>query len=76
MAAYTLPQLGGHAMLANQGIRKAAKTAGVRLWEVARALDISDNTLTRRLREELPEADQRKILAIIDRIGTARKAVG
>ena len=54
--------------LKNQDIREAAKHASVRIWEVARAMGLSDNTLTRRLRDELPEAEKEKIFEVIDRL--------
>lgn len=54
--------------LKNTDIREAAKKASVRIWEVARALGLSDNTLTRRLRDELPPEEKEKILGIIDRL--------
>lgn len=52
----------------NQDIRQYAKKAGVRLWEVAEFLGISDPTMTRKLRHELPETEKAKILAIIDEL--------
>ena len=54
--------------LKNTDIREAAKKASVRIWEVARALGLSDNTLTRRLRDELPPEEKKKILGIIDQL--------
>lgn len=53
-------------MLRNLDIRKTAKSNGVFLWQIADALGVSEPTLTRRLRYELPDSDRTKILAIID----------
>ena len=39
--------------LANADIRKAAKDAGVSLWELADEMNVSEPTLTRMLRHEL-----------------------
>lgn len=52
----------------NMMIREAARTARVKLWEIAYAMGITDSTLSRRLRRELPEEEQQKILALIQRI--------
>lgn len=55
-------------MRRNEDIRAAAKTAGVKLWEIAEALGVGDYTLSRRLRYEMDEGEREKILAIIERI--------
>ena len=52
--------------LRNSDIREAAKAAGVKLWQVAKAAGVSDNTLTRRLREELPLKQKTRIFEIIE----------
>lgn len=52
----------------NLQIRTAAKTKGVKLWQIADALCISEPTLTRKLRHELSDDETAKILAIIDRL--------
>ncbi len=56
----------------NEAIRTTAKEKSVRLWEIAEALNISEPTMTRKLRHELPEAEKTKILAIIDEIHNKR----
>ena len=55
----------------NIAIRTVLMETGVKLYEVADALEISETTMTRRMRHELPEADQKKIIGIIKKI--ARK---
>ena len=55
--------------LKNQAIRKAALVKGVRLWQVAEALGVHENTLSRRLRTELPQEEQERILSIINELG-------
>lgn len=52
----------------NQDIREAAKARGVRLWQVAEALGMTDGNFSRKLRHELPEADKAHILRIIEDI--------
>lgn len=55
-------------MLSNNEVRKKAKEQGVRLWEVAEVLNISEPTMTRKLRKELPTAERKHILSIIEDI--------
>lgn len=54
--------------MSNQDIRQYAKKAGVRLWEVSEYLGISDPTMTRKLRHELPEDEKHYMFAIIDEL--------
>lgn len=54
--------------LANKTIRETAKRSGVRLWEIAYDMGITDATLSRKLRRELPADEQTRILDIIARI--------
>lgn len=49
----------------NIEIRRAAKDAGVYLWEIAEALEISEFTLIRHLRKELSESEREQFLTII-----------
>lgn len=56
----------------NKEIRKTAREKNVNLWEIADKLKISEPTMTRKLRHELPEAEKTKILAIIDEIAERR----
>lgn len=60
-------------MLANTDVRETAKKRGVRLWEIAEFLNVSDPTMTRKLRRELPADEKQKILAIIDEIAAAKQ---
>lgn len=54
----------------NKDIREYAKQCGVYLWEISDCLGISVETLNRRLRKELDDADKQKIIKIIDEIFT------
>ena len=49
-------------------IRRTAAAAGVRLWQIAEKLGMSDASFSRKLRLELPEGEQKKIFAIIETI--------
>ena len=46
---------------ANLELRRTAKANGVALWQIADKLGISEPTMTRRLRSELPENEKQKI---------------
>ena len=59
---------------ANLKIREAACNADVRLWEIAERIGVNDGNFSRKLRKELPEAEQRKILQIIDELVRERGA--
>ncbi len=49
----------------NQEIRQTAKNAGIKLWQIADKLSITDGTFSRKLRHELAEPEKQKILGII-----------
>lgn len=55
-------------MLCNNDLRSEAKTAGVRLWQISEALKISDPTMTRLLRHELPPEKKEQIRRIIQQL--------
>lgn len=61
-------------MLANNDIRTIAKEKGVRLWEVAEVLKVSDPTMTRKLRRELPQDEKDRIFKIIDELAAEKAA--
>lgn len=61
-------------MRANNDIRNTAQNKGVCLWEIAAALKISEPTMTRKMRTELPQEDKSKIFAIIDSIAKEKAA--
>ena len=50
---------------ANQKIRKTAAGAGVKLWQIADKLGITDSYFSRLLRKEFPADKQAEILRII-----------
>lgn len=49
-------------------IKLRARGAGVPQWKIADALGVSEPTLTRWLRHELPEEKQKQILEAIERL--------
>ena len=62
--------------MSNNLVRRAAKDAGVPLWRIAKEIGVSEPTMTRRLREELPAAEQAKILEIIAKLSEGGAANG
>ena len=60
-------------MKANMDIRNAAKKAGVLLWELAAACGVNDGNFSRKLRQELPQEEKEKILAIIDQLDQKKR---
>lgn len=52
----------------NLEIRKKLKEANIKQWELADKLIISEMSLVRKLRYELPEAERRIILKAIDEL--------
>lgn len=58
----------------NQDIKKAAKIAGVKLWQIADKLGIADFTFSRKLRYELPQDEKERILSIIEELKGASEA--
>lgn len=51
--------------LNNVEIRRSAKEAGVRLWQVAEAIGMQDSAFSRKLRKELPQEEKDRIFKII-----------
>lgn len=58
----------------NLAIREAAKSNGVRFWEIAEAMGVSEATVTRMLRRELPEVERRKILNVVADLARRKEA--
>ncbi len=52
----------------NKEIREAAAEAGVRLWEIADRLGLTDGNFSRKLRHELPDTERERVLSIIGEI--------
>lgn len=52
----------------NSDIRIHARDRGVKLWEIADAIGVTDGNFSRKLRHELPDDEKQMILSIIDRI--------
>lgn len=54
--------------MANESIRNAAHNKRIRMWEIADMLNVSENTLYRKMRYEMPLEEQQRILRVIDEL--------
>ena len=54
-------------------IRKAAEDSGVFLYQVAERLGVGEYTFCRKLRKELPEAEQQRVLEVIRELAAGRE---
>lgn len=52
----------------NEAIRRAARENGVKLWRIAERVGMLDSNFSRKLRRELPEEEQSRIIEIIKEI--------
>lgn len=55
-------------MTTNNEIREQARTAGVRHWQIANAMGVSEQTLVRWLRTPLDESKRQRITAAIEQL--------
>ena len=60
---------------ANAEIRRTAKSAGVRLWQIAERIGVNDGNFSRKMRRELPPEEREKIMGIIKDLAAERVAV-
>ena len=58
----------------NQRIRTEAAAHGVKLWQIAEVYGLNDSNFSRKLRRELPEDEQQRIIGIIEQIAAEGKA--
>lgn len=59
--------------MCNMDLRQKAKEDGVFFWQIAAELGISEPTMTRRLRFELPEQEKQKYLTIINKLSAEKR---
>ena len=55
----------------NQDIRKAAKEAGLFLWQIAEKLEYSEYTMVKKMRKELPAEEKARIFGLIEELKAA-----
>lgn len=54
--------------MANEIIREAASSAGIRLWQIADELGMADGNFSRKLRKEFASDEQARVLSIIQKL--------
>ena len=59
--------------MCNMDLKEKAKEKGVFFWQIAAELGISEPTMTRRMRFELPEQEKQKYLSIIDKLSAEKE---
>lgn len=59
--------------MVNKEIRKAARIADVPMWKVAMALGVSEPTIFRWLRTELPEDKKAAMMAAIEKLAADKE---
>ena len=57
----------------NKEIRLYAKGKEVTFWEIAKAINVSEPTMTRWFREEFPEEQKKAYIRVIDAISKKEK---
>lgn len=55
--------------MCNKTIRNAIVASGIHQWELADALGVHESTLSKKLRHELPDDEQARILGVIEEMG-------
>lgn len=56
----------------NKKIRKMAEAKGIRLWQIAEKLGITDSSFSRKLRKELSADETARILDIIEQLAAEK----
>ena len=51
----------------NEKVRKAIREAGLKQWQVAYLLKIHESDFSRKLRYELPEDEQKRIIEVVQK---------
>lgn len=59
--------------MSNTKLRNLATKKNVRWWEIADELNISEATMTRKLRKELPSEEAKKIEKLINEIANRKE---
>ena len=62
--------------MANEIIREYAKASDVKLWQIAEAMGITDQWLSRKLRNELTETETDRIMGLIDEVRNTKAQRG
>ena len=60
-------------MLSNQEIRDYARRNGVFLWELAARCGVNDGNFSRKLRQEFPPEERRRLMTMVDEIASDKR---
>lgn len=56
-------------IMTNTKLKIKMVESGIKQWELARLMEISESALSRKLRDELPEEEQDRIISLIEKAG-------
>lgn len=59
----------------NVEIRSAYMQIGIKQWQLAEGLGLSETHFSRKLRKELPQEEKQRILEAIDRLAQEKREV-
>lgn len=60
---------------ANNDLRESARKHGVPFWLIADTMGVSEPTMTRKLRRELPAEEKAKIFDIIENLSKRKEGI-
>ena len=59
--------------MSNIELREYARRNGVFLWELAARCGVNDGNFSRKLRQELPVEERRRLMALVDEIALEKR---
>lgn len=62
--------------MANEAVKDALKRHGVPQWELGMELNISENTMYRKLRTDLPKQEQEQLIRKVEEIASQKEKEG
>ena len=62
--------------MANKAVKDALKRHGVPQWELGKELNISENTMYRKLRTDLPKQEQDQLIRKVEEIAAQKEKEG
>lgn len=62
--------------MANEAVKDALKRHGVPQWELGRELNVSENTMYRKLRTDLPKQEQEQLIRKVEEIASQKEKEG
>ena len=66
----------GGEKMANEAVKDALKRHGVPQWELGKELNVSENTMYRKLRTDLPKQEQEQLIRKVEEIASQREKDG